>query len=292
MLLANSLWLVSGKTFQGDFLQRDRHAYQAELDTVNFTDLQTVHRVNDWVSAHTEKMIPTIVQPGDFDENTVLALVNALYFKGAWSKPFNKEYTKNWAFTLLSGEKKQVPMMQRNGGFTCYEDEKLQIARLPYGNGQLGMLIFLPKTTASGSNPLRDLTAQLTPEHWQQWLRGLHDSGDNDTLVLPRFKADNSVELSKPLSAMGMGAAFAPGADFADMVKGGGIRINLLLHKTAIDVNEKGTEAAAVTMTGLTSGGIIMTQQPFRMVVDHPFFFAIAAEDGTILFLGSIVDPR
>lgn len=289
VLLANSLWLSNRETFLPDFLQRDKSAYQAELATVDFTNPRTVTRVNDWVSAHTAKMIPTIVQPGDFNGATVLALVNALYFKGSWSEAFDKKLTRDGTFMRGNATKKTVPMMLKKGGFFCYEDQKLQIARLPYGNGKLSMLIFLPKTTASGGNALRDFTAQLAPAQWQHWLLALHRCGHEDTLSLPRFKADYSVELSKPLTALGMGIAFGGGADFSGMVKGGGIAIKLVRHKTAIDVNETGTEAAAATVV-TTMKMAVMSH--FHMVVDHPFFFAIVADDGTILFLGSIDDPR
>ncbi len=288
--LANSLWVSKKETFQTNFLQRDTFAYKAELTKVDFTDPQTVTRVNDWVSAHTAKMIPTIVQPGDFDGSTVLALVNALHFKGVWSKAFDRKLTHDATFTRLDGSKKTVPMMRKLAAFSCYEDDNLQIAKLPYGKGKLSMLIFLPKTTEIGDNPLQGFTAQLTTEHWQQWLHGLRPCRPGDSLQLPRFSADYSVELKKALSAMGMAEAFSGGADFTGMVKTGGIFIGLVRHKTAIEVNEESTEAAAATVVVMTRGGNF-NQFNFHMVVDHPFFFAIVADDGTILFLGSIVDP-
>ncbi len=291
VLLANSLWLTKKDIYKSDFLQRVQHAYRAELATVDFSDPRTVARVNAWVSAHTAGMISSIVQPGDYNSLTVLSLVNALYFKGTWHEAFDAKLTRSRPFTLRQGAQKQVPMMQKSGGFDCYEDNTLQIARLPYGNGKLRMLIFLPKTTSSG-NPLHDFTARLTPAQWQQWLQDLHPCGSSGTLELPRFKADYSVELSKPLSALGMAGAFRSGADFSNMVKGLDVWISTVRHKTALEVNETGTTAAAVTTVTIRTRAAVIHPHRFVMVVDHPFFFAITAEDGTMLFMGSIVDPR
>jgi len=286
LLLANSLWLSKRDTFVPAFLQRNKRAYGAEMATVDFTDPRTMTRVNNWVSAQTAKKIPTIIHPGDFDGNTVLALLNALYFKGTWSKAFDKAQTTTGSFTKLDGTKQSVPMMHKTGGFSCYQDETLQVAKLPYGNGKLSLVILLPRDKKSP----QDFAAQLTPANWQHWMQELHPCNDkDDSLALPRFKAEYSAELKNALSAMGMAEAFRPGADFTNMVQHGDIWIKLVRHKTAIEVNEAGTEAAAATEVVMAK---LADSKAFRMTVDHPFIFAIVADDGTIVFLGSIVDPK
>lgn len=286
--IANSLWARQGLAFKPDFIGRNQEFFNAEVTALNFDDPGAAATINGWVSNKTKGKIDKIVDR--IDNNSILFLINAIYFKGTWTKEFDKAKTKEDNFTLASGSRKRVPMMSQSGSYRYYENADFQAVSLPYGGGRASMYIFLPATTSS----LAELQKKLTAANWDSWMSQFnHTDGD---LALPRFRVEYEVTLNDALKALGMGAAFDGGhADFTRMIQQGGqnVFISQVKHKTFAEVNEEGTEAAAVTSTEMRTTSIMQPRKRFRMVVDRPFFCAIRDnQTGTVLFMGSITEPQ
>jgi serpin B len=280
VLIANSLWAQQGFSFKPEFLQTNQEYYQANVTELDFINPQALTIINNWVSQKTQGKIEKIVDkisPGD-----VLFLINAIYFKGNWQTPFDKSQTANKTFSLTDGSSKQHPMMSQEGIYGFYETDIFQAVSLPYGKeGALAMYIFLPN---SNSN-LATFLQQLTPENWNQWMEEF--SGEPGIIEIPRFKIEYKVELKSTLKALGMAGIFdISKADFSAMTDDN-VVVDSVKHKTFVEVNEEGTEAAAVTSVEL------IRSLPFQMNVNRPFFCAIRDNTtGTILFMGTIVDPQ
>jgi serpin B len=284
--IANSLWARNGLVFKPEFMQRNQEFYAAEVAELDFAAPNAPQTINGWVNRKTNGKINKIVDriPGD----AVLYLLNAIYFKGNWAAPFDKTKTKDGPFTLLSGTKKKLPLMSQNGRFRYFENEKFQAISLPYGAGRMSMYVFLPAKNSS----LKAFQAELNAANFESWVSQLRSAEGN--IVLPRFKLEYEIVLNHTLKALGMATAFDPQrANFGEMYSksaGPNIFIGEVKHKTFVEVNEEGTEAAAVT-----SGGMHLTSfaPPFNMTVDRPFFCAIRDnQSGSILFMGLIVEPK
>ena len=286
--IANSLWARQGLAFKPDFIQRTKEYFGAEVTELNFDDPGAAATINRWVSEKTKDKINKIVDR--IDGNSILFLINAIYFKGTWSKEFDKAKTTEDNFTPAVGGPKRVPMMSQSGSYRYFENAGFQAVSLPYGGGRASMYIFLP-AKAGG---LSALQKKLTAANWESWMDEFQQS-DGDIKV-PRFRLEYEATLNEALKALGMGAAFDQGrANFTGMIepKGQNVYISQVKHKTFVDVNEEGTEAAAVTSTEMRTTSAMRPRQRFNMVVDRPFFCAIRDnQTGTVLFMGSITDPR
>jgi len=284
LAIANSLWSRKGVDFQPDFLAKNREFYNAEVTSLDFSQPNAPSVINDWVSRSTEGKIPTIVDR--LNPEDVLFLVNAIYFKGAWSAPFDPSMTQTQPFYLPNGDRLDHPLMSQSGQFVYAETDQFQAINLPYGNRRFSMVVFLPKPSSS----LEAFQQTLTAENWQTWNTQFRRR--EGMVKLPRFNTEFSVGLNDALKSLGMAIAFDPDrADFSAMIDAQAF-INRVQHKTFIEVNEQGTEAAGSTgiSIGVTSAPI---DPPFQMVVDRPFFYAIQDnQTGSILFMGTVVNPR
>lgn len=279
---ANSVWAREGEPFKPKFLQVIQNTYQAEVKTINFGAPTAPSMINAWVKQSTNGKINKIVD--EIEPDIVFLLLNAVYFKGNWTDPFPKDATENRPFTLLNGTHKQHPMMRQKklGYFPYYENEMFQAVSLPYGQGRLSMYIFLPNQGVS----LKTFYENLNAENWQKWLNQFNPYEAGIAMSLPRFKFEYSIELKDTLKALGMEMAFTKEADFSVMSPSS-LWIDKVKHKAFVEVNEEGTEAAAVTEEGAVRSA------PIEMSVNRPFFFAIRDnQTGTILFMGSIVEPK
>lgn len=287
MTLANSLWLAAKDSFRDAYLQTNKQYFNAEMSRVSFTDPATVPNMNKWVSEHTQGMIPKIVEEGDVDGGTSLVLLNALFFKGAWMVPFDAKLTTDRPFTLADGTLQTVPMMRQSGTVTYCEDNTMQMVKLPYGDGSMSMLIILPRRGQTLNAVAQTVFADA---NWAGYRARLAQR--QGEMSLPRFKADYAIVLNDALKALGMVKAFG-GGDFSGISDVGGLFISIVRHKTALEVNEEGSKAAAATEVVMARGHASHPPVlPFTMTVDHPFLFAIQHKDGTILFLGSITKPE
>ena len=274
--IANSIWSRQGVEFNDDFLERNRVFFGAEIAALDFSSPQAAAVINDWVDTNTNGKIEKIVE--EIGPEVVLFLINAIYFKGNWQDEFNKSRTRPSTFHLSNGSQKQVQMMRQEGEHPYFRGENFEATSLPYGDGRLGMYIFLPNPNSNLNKFLRNLNA----ENWEGWISQLQDR--RQTMMLPRFKLEYEVSLNDTLETLGMGIAFDDGADFSGM--GPNLFISEVRHKTFVEVNEEGTEAAAVT------GVTMLESVPPAFRVDRPFFFAIYdAETETILFMGTVTEP-
>lgn len=283
LTIANSLWGREGFQFKTDFLQRNELYFNADTSILDFMDPSTLQTINQWVNNNTNKKIPKILD--EIEPNAVLFLINAIYFKGSWQTEFEPSMTRDGSFQLVNGGTKQVPMMSRTGNYPIYRGDGFQAINLPYGEGQMGMVIFVP------DKDLNSFVGSITTEKWENWMEQFHER--EVQIRIPKFKLEYGTKvLNDVLTSLGMSVAFDEyNADFSRMadldVVGGNLYITKVAHKTFIEVNEEGTEAAAAT-----SVGVGIKSLPPRFTVDRPFFLAIRdRETGTVLFMGTVVEP-
>ncbi|MHC5724337.1 MAG: serpin family protein [Nostoc sp.] len=286
--IANSLWANQDVSFAPDFLQRTQYFYQAKVSNLNFQDAAAPSIINNWVKENTNGKITDIV--GSIQPNDALFLISAIYFKGKWSQEFDKSQTAQYPFYITSGKQKQYPMMSQSGNYGYYESNQFQAVSLPYGkDGKFSFYIFLPKQNSN----LNAFYQNLNVENWEKWMTQFNTQ--QGFIRLPRFQTDYEVKLNDALKTLGMEEAFSKNANFSGMGKGNNFDISEVNHKTFLEVNEEGTEAAAVTSVrvGLTlTAAIYDIQPPFQMIVDRPFFCAITDnQTGSVLFMGSVIDP-
>lgn len=285
--IANGLWAQQGHPFRPEFLDLARKTYQAQVNQVDFTtQAEPVRReINDWVSQKTNRKIENLLQPGTVEAMTRLILVNAIYFKGKWTQPFNPTNTAGAPFTVAGGQKVQAPLMHLEAEFNYAEGDGVQLLELPYAERDLSMVVLLPKEV----NGLQTLERKLNGQTLQSWLTRGHTQ--KVKVFLPKFKLTAQFELGKTLGELGMKDAFTSAADFSGMDGARDLFISAVVHKAYADVNEEGTEAAAATATMMRALAMHPEPEPtFR--ADHPFVFLIRdTHSGSILFLGRVVNP-
>lgn len=286
--VANSLWAKQGLTFMKSFLGRNTRYYGAEIEMLDFSNPGSPARINQWVARKTNDKITKIVDK--IDESAILFLINAIYFKGTWTKEFDRKETRDEPFHPAKGAQKAHPMMRQSGTYAYFKGDEFQAVRLPYGDGRIAMYVFLPDEASS----LELFHERLSNSTWDTWMRSF--ASRKGRIVLPRFRLEYEASLKQSLSALGMAVAFDGGrANFTGMFMAPGVNayINDVMHKTFVDVNEEGTEAAAVTSVEMRLTTAMEPERPFEMIVDRPFFFAIRDEKtGLVLFMGSIVNPE
>ncbi|HEU5102766.1 MAG TPA: serpin family protein [Roseiflexaceae bacterium] len=287
LAIANSLWAAQDVEFDQAFLRRNQQFYGAEIATLDLGAAGAAARINEWVRRNTNGKIEKIIDR--IDRSAIMFLLNAIYFKGAWAMQFDPRRTKDLPFTLADGRQKQHPLMAQKGKFDYYAGQGFQAISLPYGAGRASMYIFLPEQRSN----LRAFQRELNHKSWDTWLGRFRRS--EGTIVLPRFRLTYEVTLNDALKALGMAIAFdGRRADFSAMLTDHKPNANIdeVKHKAFVELNEEGTEAAAVTSIGMMRTSMA-PQRSFSMVVDRPFFCAIRdGQTGALLFLGSIVDPE
>ncbi len=282
--IANSLWYRQRFSFEKEFRSTLEKYFNAIVKGVNFDSPATISQINNWVDSNTNGKIKEIIS--SIDPSTMMILINAIYFKGIWTEEFDKKKTMNDRFTLPDGSTTPCKMMMQKGDFNYFENEDFQAIDLPYGDGKFGMTIVLPRP----GNSINKLAMNLSQQKWDDWTANL--AKQKGTIQLPRFKLEYELMLNDVLAALGMGIAFEPQkADFTGISKSGDLYLSKVLHKTFVEVNEEGTEAAAATsvIVGITS----VKPAGFVMRVDRPFLFIIRERgSGSILFAGTVVNPQ
>nr|XP_032648309.1 serpin B10-like isoform X1 [Chelonoidis abingdonii] len=291
---ANRLYEEQTFQFHSEYVEFVKNYYNAEPQAVNFRTAaeQARKEINSWVENQTEGKIQNLLPRGALDPNTVLVLVNAIYFKGKWEKRFLNENTSENPFRLSKTKTKPVQMMFLKDKFPiCYlETMKVKIAELPYVNNDLSMLILLPDDIEDKSTGLEQLERELTYEKLSKWTSPEMMKTSEVELFLPRIKLEESYNLKSTLSSMGMKDAFIPDqADFTGMSDNNNLYLSKVFHKSFVEVNEEGTEAAggsAVVVAVRTSLNSV------RFKADHPFLFFIRHnKTNSILFFGRFCSP-
>uniref|UniRef100_A0A2K5RVL2 Serpin B6 n=3 Tax=Cebus imitator TaxID=2715852 RepID=A0A2K5RVL2_CEBIM len=286
---ANRLFGEKSCDFLSAFRDSCQKFYQAEMEELDFISAAENSRkhINTWVAEKTEGKIAELLSPGTVDSLTKLVLVNAIYFKGNWDKQFPKEDTEERPFKVSKNEKKPVQMMFKKSTFkkTYIGEIFTQILVLPYVGQELNMIIMLPDETTD----LRTVEKEITYEKFIEWTRLDMMDEEEVEVFLPRFKLEESYDMERVLRNLGMTDAFEVGkADFSGMSKAD-LFLSKVVHKSFVEVNEEGTEAAAAT------AAIVMLRcarfTP-RFCADHPFLFFIQhSKTNGILFCGRFSSP-
>ncbi len=282
--LANSIWYRDIWTFNSDFLKRCRDYFEAVVQGLDFSDPAAADIINAWVNENTQGKIKEIVDK-PIDPLTAMFLINALYFKGTWTYEFDPEDTQDDEFHLLDGLTLPCRMMEQRSKYPYLVTDQFQAVDLPYSDGLFSMTILLPQPDVH----VDSLIAQFTLENWQLWINSL--APDSGNIQLPKFTLEYELKMNDVLKTLGMGIAFDPGADFSRMFQGGGVWIDKVKHKTFVQVDEEGTEAAAVTVVIMIRSGS-GSPTGFTMRIDRPFVFVIRERtSGALLFMGKIAEP-
>ena len=285
---ANRLWGASDAQFETPFLQLVRDRYHAPLESLDFGKSQQAREtINRWVLDQTRGRIADLIPQGMLNAQDRLVLTNAIFFQGGWQHEFEPSATKPAPFHVSPDVTVETPMMFQQESFSYTEDAIAQVVSLPYRGHDVSMLVVLPK----GRDELKKLEDQLTEARLSGWLQSL--TADRPVrLHLPRFQLASLFQLADMLEAMGMTTAFKDSADFLAMSKSESLKILQVIHQANVDVDEKGTEAAAATAVVMAPTASPFAPEPKQPVVfraDHPFLFLIRENrSGVILFLGRV----
>ncbi|WP_031528468.1 serpin family protein [Dyadobacter crusticola] len=279
--LANSIWYKAGFNVAPDFQSVLRDSFHAEITGLPFNDAAKA-KINQWASDKTNGKIKKVIDQIQADH--VMFLLNALYFKGDWKASFDPKETVDAPFTLEDGSVKTVKMMNVKGAFTTAGDATYSAVKLPYGNGQFSMTILIPK----GSATIDEVLSGLDSERWKTIASSTNDN--NIKLGLPRFKLEYSTLLSGTIKQMGIQKAFTDGAEFGKISQDTKLKVDFVKQDTYLGIDEKGTEAAAVTSIGVVATSV-GPQEP-KFICDRPFGLIISENtSNTILFMGRIKNP-
>jgi serpin B len=280
--IANSIWQRQDFDAKEDFIETNKRYYNSQVKKLDFSDPGAVDTINDWISDATKEKIQKMLS--QIPPDAVMYLINAIYFKGDWTYPFEEEATYDEEFFLDGGSTKSVPMMHMTGTFSYAQHDNYKIARLPYGQEKLAMYILLPDE----GTDIDTIIGSMDDELWRS-LTGRFETGEVE-LTMPKYKMEYGVKLlNDALSALGMEIAFTPMADFSNIAQD--IFISRVLHKAVIEVNERGSEAAAATVVEMVESAMPM-DEVFEFRADRPFMFTISDDrTGSILFMGKVMDP-
>ncbi len=285
--IANSVWYRNTFAVESLFVNQCKEYFQALVAPLDFNDPQAASAINSWVDRSTSGKITGIVDP-PIPPEIVMYLIDAIYFKGSWTYRFDSLKTVDDSFFVPGGAAKPVRMMNQTKTYLYYQENDFQLVDLPYGSGDFRMSVLLP---APGTD-VDQLILSTDRQDWDARIASLDSMPGH--LALPRFKLQYELLMNDVLKSLGMAIAFDPQqANFASINPAAQLYVSKVKHKSFVEVNEEGTEAAAATSVeiGLTS---VRHGEPksFTMVVNRPFVFVIRdASSGTILFIGKIVDP-
>ncbi len=286
LTVANAVWYRPGTPVKPAFIASNQEFYGATMDALDFGDPHAPDIINSWASEQTHGKIQRIADRMIDPAHTRLFLADAIYFKGRWASPFAVKDTQMSPFHLRGGGQRMIPMMSLRKTLDYREVQGYQAVRLPYEGGNLAMYVVLPDESSSPENIL----GLLNGDAWRHVVKTGFSSREG-SIELPKFKIEYGVELRRALQALGMTAAFdASTADFSGIAPG--LFISAARQKTFVEVNEEGTEAAAVSAVGVALTALKPAPKPFQMIVDRPFLFLIEdRQTGTILFMGIVFDP-
>lgn len=288
--VANAMWGQKGYPFQPAFNQTLQANFGAAIRLVDFGQSQQARKtINDWVAQQTQQKIQDLMPPDSIAGDTRLVLTNAIYFKAHWDKEFHEGVTQPGEFHVTGDKTTQVPMMRQMEEFRYLKGDGFAALEMTYADNSFSMITLLPDKT----DGLADFEKSLTAEKLLGWIDQMGTKSAQDVQVLfPKFKITEELKLNDTLSEMGMPLAFSGQADFSGMNGGREpLCITAAIHKAYVNVDEKGTEAAAATGIAVGRAALIAHMAQFK--ADHPFLFVIRDNrSGGLLFMGRIVNPN
>ncbi|XP_009999203.1 PREDICTED: ovalbumin-related protein X-like [Chaetura pelagica] len=287
--IANRLYAEKTSPILPIYLKCVRKLYRAGVEMVNFKTApdQARQLINSWVENQTNGQIQDFLEPGSVDLETVLVLVNAIYFKGIWKTAFKEEHTREMPFRVTEQESKPVQMMCQNSTFkmAVVAAEKMKILELPYTTGELSMLVLLPDDISD----LEQLENKISFEKLTEWTSPNVMEKRRVKLYLPRMRIEEKYNLTSVLEALGMTDLFSPSANLSGISTAKNLKISEVIHEAYMQVNEEGTEMAG------TSGAMGVTKQasePEEFKADHPFLLLTRHNPtNSILFIGRYHSP-
>jgi serpin B len=279
--VANSVWTENNFAAKKSFGKILTDFYGAESKSFDIDDPQAPKQINSWIEGKTNGLIKEMIDK--LNNNTVMLIINAIYFKGNWKSQFDIKNTVQSSFYKQDGASSVVPMMKQTSEYKIFPGEGFVMAEFPYGQGNYVMDIILPDQPTG----LIGIIPGLNEKNFKIWIDRM--TGRKTDLTFPRFKYGFKKQMKDILTNMGMGIAFSDDADFSN-ISDVDLLINDVIHQAFIETNEEGTEAAAATIVdiGLTS----MPVSNYILNVDHPFMYIIReTTTNTILFMGTVADP-
>jgi len=282
--IANSIWYRNTWTIKQPFIDVNKKYFDAEVKALDFSKPDAANIINKWCADKTKDRIKEIIKnpiPGD----VMMYLINALYFKSKWQFEFDKKNTKQDDFTKSDGKKIKVNMMEQTADLPFYADQHLQAVEMPYGNQAFSMVAILP---AYNKN-IDELIEYLDNDTWKNVVNNLHKR--NVGLKLPRFKIECEMPLNEPVKNVGMQRIFQFRQEFINIADAD-LRVSNIKQKTFVEVNEEGTEAAAVTVIEVVFSSI-GPDTPIPFFANRPFLYVIKEKStGAILFIGRMDEPK
>jgi serine protease inhibitor len=282
MSIANSVWIENDFTVKKSFTDILTDFYNADAETFDINDASAPDKINGWIEDNTNGLIKKMIEK--LNDNTVMLLINAIYFKGKWKSQFDESKTIQMPFHKSATNQINVPMMKQKTDFMVYEGNGFILAEFPYGQGNFVMDVILPNEQDGITNTI----ASLSDESFTAWLNQMSERETD--VSFPRFKYGFKKTLKDVLTDMGMGIAFTDGADLSNITDKYDLLINDVTHQTFIETNEEGTEAAAATVVDIGLTSMPLDAVVFKM--DHPFVYIIReSTTNSIIFMGRVTDP-
>jgi len=283
--IANAIWAEKSYEFLPSFMDLVQKEYKSKISLADFVGNAAKERtvINTWVEEHTNDKIKDLIPKGVLDAMTRMVLVNAIYFKGDWASQFKESHTREREFHVTAEKKVKAKMMYQVGDFRLASDADTQALEMPYKGDGLSMLVLLPKE----KHAISKLEKALTPKKLNDLIAKLKKT--EVEVLFPKFKVETGYDLIPPFQKLGMKDAFGPNADFSGMDGTRNLYISAIIHKAFVEVDEKGTEAAAAT--AVVVAAMCLPSYP-TFCADHPFLFMIRENaTGSILFMGRMTDP-
>lgn len=278
---AQSIYVQENRLLTDQFKEATETYYEAYAKNVDFGKHQTVDDINDWVETNTDGYIDQLLKQRDPD--IVVMLLNAMAFNGTWQYEFDEQKTYEGTFLTGEDDKTSVSMMRQKASYPYIKRDTYEAVTMPYGEGRIAMTAFLPNDTSSLEALINNMTLEGLQNDLQQ------KDKQEMTVHFPKFTMTYEQKLNDTLMALGMNQAFDVGeADFSRMLQdGSSLYIDEVRHKTFIEVDEKGTEAAAVTSVAMNETAAVGREIKFN----QPFLFVIHdRETGAILFMGQLTN--
>lgn len=278
--IANSVWLNNSLPVNDSFVDVNKDMYGALVKNIELNSSKAIETMNKWAAEQTNNAIKNVI--AKVPSGAMFYILNALYFKGTWKKPFKKSATKTERFTNADKSSAKVAMMNQQETFNYIYNDDFCIAEFPYGNEAFSMVVLLP----TDKKELEKALDKLTADNWRDWYEQRYEQKLN--VKLPRFEINYKKDLIGDMQLMGIKDVFnRETADFASLSSKSNLYLNILDQYNYIKVNEEGTEAASVTSSGGGFGANVSKKEEFY--VDRPFAFMIKEKStGTILFMGKV----